>query len=101
MIEVPLNLPLDASLVNERAKADKVLAAAAIIASQFKVNFNTARGRGAAGGESDLRGGGDAGQREVIILDHAQAPHRQPDLWEDDRLRTPRPCSLKSSQPGP
>ena len=39
VIEVPLNLPLDASLVNERAKADKVMKAAALIASQFKVAF--------------------------------------------------------------
>ena len=30
VIEVPLNLPLDARLVNERAKADKVLKAAAV-----------------------------------------------------------------------
>ena len=52
VIEVPLNLPLDAGLVNERAKADKVLAAAAIIASQFKVKFTphvvTARQAGRA-----------------------------------------------------
>jgi APA family basic amino acid/polyamine antiporter len=39
VIEVPLNLPLDASLVNERAKAERVLKAAATIASQFKVKF--------------------------------------------------------------
>ena len=39
VIEVPLNLPLEARLVNERAKADKVLKAAAVIASQFKVKF--------------------------------------------------------------
>ncbi len=52
VIEVPLNLPLDASLVNERAKADKVLKAAALIASQFKVKFTphvvTARQAGRA-----------------------------------------------------
>jgi len=39
VIEVPLNLPLDARLVNERAKAEKVLKAAGVIASQFKVKF--------------------------------------------------------------
>jgi APA family basic amino acid/polyamine antiporter len=39
VIEVPLNLPLDASLVSERAKAERVLKAAAVIASQFKVKF--------------------------------------------------------------
>jgi APA family basic amino acid/polyamine antiporter len=39
VIEVPLNLPLDASLINERGKADRALKAAAVIASQFKVKF--------------------------------------------------------------
>jgi APA family basic amino acid/polyamine antiporter len=52
VIEAPLNLPLDASLVNERAKADTVLKAAALIASQFKVKFRphvvTARQAGPA-----------------------------------------------------
>jgi APA family basic amino acid/polyamine antiporter len=52
VIEVPLNLPLDARLVNERAKADKVLQAAGLIAQQFKVKFTphvvTARQAGKA-----------------------------------------------------
>ena len=52
VIEVPLNLPLDARLVNERAKGDQVLKAAATIASQFKVKFTgnvvTARQAGRA-----------------------------------------------------
>ena len=52
VIEVPLNLPLDASLVNERAKAAQALKAAATIASQFKVKFTphmvTARRAGRA-----------------------------------------------------
>jgi APA family basic amino acid/polyamine antiporter len=52
VIEVPLNLPLDASLVNERAKAEQVLKAGALIASQFKVKFTpsvvTARQAGRA-----------------------------------------------------
>ena len=52
VIEVPLNLPLDARLVNERAKADTVLKAGALIASQFKVKFTphvvTARQAGRA-----------------------------------------------------
>jgi len=39
VIEVPLNLPLDARLVNERARAEKVLKAAAVIADQFNVRF--------------------------------------------------------------
>ena len=39
VIEVPINLPLDASLVNERMRADQTLKAAATIASQFKVKF--------------------------------------------------------------
>jgi amino acid transporter/nucleotide-binding universal stress UspA family protein len=52
VIEVPLNLPLDARLVNEREKAEKVLKAAATIATQFKVKFTphvaTARQAGRA-----------------------------------------------------
>ncbi len=39
VIEVPLNLPLDARLVNERAKADRVLATAGRVADAFKVKF--------------------------------------------------------------
>ena len=67
VIEVPLNLPLDASLVNERAKADKVLKAAALIASQFKVGFTphvvTARQAGRAIVEEAAKR-----RSEVIIL---------------------------------
>jgi len=52
VIEVPLNLPLDARLVVERARADRTLAAAAFIAKQFKVKFTpvviTARSAGRA-----------------------------------------------------
>jgi amino acid transporter/nucleotide-binding universal stress UspA family protein len=52
VIEVPLNLPLDARLVNERDKAATVLKAAAAIAGQFKVKFTphivTARQAGRA-----------------------------------------------------
>jgi len=67
VIEVPLNLPLDARLVNERQKADRVLRAAAAIASQFKVKFTphivTARQAGRAIVEEAM------GRRsEVIIL---------------------------------
>jgi APA family basic amino acid/polyamine antiporter len=39
VIEVPLNLPLDAKLTRERTKAEQSLKAAALIASQFKVRF--------------------------------------------------------------
>ena len=39
VIEVPLNLPLDAKLTKERAKAEQVMKDAALIASQFKVRF--------------------------------------------------------------
>jgi basic amino acid/polyamine antiporter, APA family len=67
VIEVPLNLPLDASLVNERAKADKVLRAGALIASQFKVKFTpnvvTARQAGRAIVEEATRV-----RSEVIML---------------------------------
>jgi APA family basic amino acid/polyamine antiporter len=67
VIEVPLNLPLDATLVNERAKAEKVLKAAAVIADQFKVRFTprvvTARqaGRAIVDTSAELRS-------EVIML---------------------------------
>jgi len=67
VIEVPLNLPLGARLVNEAEKADKVLKAAAIIASQFKVKFTphvvTARNAGRAIVEEAV-----ARRSEVIIL---------------------------------
>jgi APA family basic amino acid/polyamine antiporter len=66
VIEVPLNLPLDASLVGERARADKVLKAAALIASQFKVKFTpgvvTARQAGRAIVEEAAR------QRSEVIM---------------------------------
>ena len=67
VIEVPLNLPLDARLVNERARAEKVLAAAAVIADQFKVKFTphvaTARQAGRAIVEEAIER-----RSEVIIL---------------------------------
>ncbi len=67
VIEVPLNLPLDASLASERTKADQALGAAALIASQFKVKFTphvaTERhaGRAIVGASARLRS-------EVIVL---------------------------------
>jgi amino acid transporter/nucleotide-binding universal stress UspA family protein len=52
IIEVPLNLPLDARLVDERARAERVLKAAGVIADQFKIKFTphvvTARQAGRA-----------------------------------------------------
>jgi APA family basic amino acid/polyamine antiporter len=67
VIEVPLNLPLDARLVSERAKADTVLSAGALIASQFKVKFTpnvaTARQAGRAIVEEAVRR-----RSEVIML---------------------------------
>ncbi len=39
VIEVPLNLPLNAKLTIEQAKAERIMNAAALIASQFKVKF--------------------------------------------------------------
>ena len=92
VIEVPLNLPLDARLVNERAKADKVLKAGALIASQFKVKFTpsvvTARQAGRAIVEEAV-----SVRSEVIMRGHdAKAAHRQPHLRPDDGLRAgPRP----------
>jgi hypothetical protein len=71
VIEGPLNLPLDAELVNERARAKRVLEAAALIARQFKVKFTphvvTARSAGRAIVE-------EAEQRrsEVIIMGTAR-----------------------------
>jgi basic amino acid/polyamine antiporter, APA family len=67
VIEVPLHLPLDAPLVQERARADRVLKAAAVIATQFKVQLTpvvvTARNTGRAiVDEADRR------RSEVIVL---------------------------------
>jgi APA family basic amino acid/polyamine antiporter len=71
VIEVPLNLPLDARLVHERQRADKVLGAAALIADQFKVRFTphviTARQAGRAIVEEAERR-----RSEVIILGTAR-----------------------------
>ena len=39
VLEVPLNLPLDARLVEERRRAERVVAAAALVADSFKVQF--------------------------------------------------------------
>ncbi len=67
VIEVPLNLPLNARLTQERAKAERILNAAALIASQFKVKFRphivTARqaGRAVCDQAEELRS-------EVIII---------------------------------
>ena len=71
VIEVPLNLPLDARLTNERAKADQILKAAATIAQQFGVRFTpqvvTARSAGRAiVDEAETR------RSEVIILGTAR-----------------------------
>jgi APA family basic amino acid/polyamine antiporter len=67
VIEVPLNLPVDARLVNERAKAEKVLAMAARVADAFKVKFTphviTARQAGKAIVEEAIER-----RSEVIIL---------------------------------
>jgi len=52
VIEVPMNLPLDARLTDERARAAEVLQEAVTLASQFKVKMNpiviTARSAGRA-----------------------------------------------------
>ncbi|HMK93497.1 MAG TPA: universal stress protein, partial [Thermoleophilia bacterium] len=52
VIEVPLNLPLDARLPRERENAERVLEQAALVADQFKVKLNpivvTARSAGRA-----------------------------------------------------
>ncbi len=92
VIEVPLNLPLEARLVSERAKADKVLKAGAIIASQFKVKFTphvvTARQAGRAIVEEA------ATRRSEVIMLGTTRKRRigEPRLREDHGLRArPRP----------
>ena len=87
VIEVPLNLPLDASLVNERAKADKVLKAAALIASQFKVKFTPNVVTARQAGRAIVEEAGRMTERGHHPGDHAQAAHRQPDLRAHDGLR--------------
>ena len=101
VIEVPLNLPLDASLVNERAKADRVMKAAAIIASQFKVRFTPHVVTARQAGTGDRRGGGHAPQRGHHPRHDAQAAHRQPDLREDHRLRARQRPVRGAPQSGP
>ena len=67
VIEVPLNLPLDARLTVDRQKADRVLATAARVADAFKVKFTphviTARQAGKAIVEQAIER-----RSEVIIL---------------------------------
>ena len=100
VIEVPLNLPLDARLVNERAKADKVLQAGALIASQFKVSSRPAsspRGRRAA--RSSRRPCASAARSSCWAP--PQAAYRQSHLRPHDGLRA-RPCALRGPpQPRP
>jgi len=71
VIEVPLNLPVDARLVLERQKAGQVLKAAATIAQQFGVKFTphvvTARSAGKAIVEE-----AEERRAEVIILGTAR-----------------------------
>ncbi|MFA4965174.1 MAG: universal stress protein [Thermoleophilia bacterium] len=67
VIEVPINLPLEAQLTRERERADGVLAAAAAIAGQFNVKLTpivvTARSAGRAIVEA-----AESQRSEVIIL---------------------------------
>jgi basic amino acid/polyamine antiporter, APA family len=67
VIEVPFNLPLDAELTEERGDADRVLARAATIASEFGVKLTpiviTARSAGRA-----IVGEAAARRSEVIVL---------------------------------
>ena len=67
VIEVPLNLPMDARLTEERRKAGRVLASAALVAQSFKVGFTphvvTARQAGKAVVEQAA-----ARRSEVIII---------------------------------
>ena len=95
VIEVPLNLPLDARLASERAKADKVLKAGGADRRQFKVEFTphvvTARQAGRAIVE-------EAGERrsEVIILGtDAQAAHRATASSGGTTRLRPRPRALR------
>ena len=71
VIEVPLNLPLDARLTSEREKAAKVLDTAARVADSFKVQFTphviTARQAGRAIVEE-----ADRRRSEVIIVGTAR-----------------------------
>ena len=88
VIEVPMNLPLDARLVKERARAQGVLTAAAAIANQFGVLMRphviTARGAGPGDRATSPR----SASREV---DHhrlrAQAAYRRIRVWQHGQLR--------------
>ncbi len=89
VIEVPLNLPLDAELREQRARAERVLGAAGLIAEQFKVHFApiivTARHAGRAIVEeadaAPLRGhhprhGQEAAHRRTRLRQHGRPRDR-------------------------
>ena len=78
VIEVPMILPLDAALEEERLRADRALKAAAVIASQFKVKLTPGRRDRAQHGQDDRRGGRATALRGDHPGDGAQAAHRRP-----------------------
>ena len=67
VIEVPINLPLDAPLVHERERADRALKAATVIASQFKVTLTPLVVTGRNTGRTIVEEA-DRRRSEVIIL---------------------------------
>ncbi len=76
VIEVPLNLPLDARLVNERAKGEQGAQGGRDHRLAVQGQVHRQRGDGATGGPGHRGGGRAAPQRSHHAGHDAQAPHR-------------------------
>ena len=92
VIEVPLNLPIDASLPEERERARQVLERAAQAADMFNVKLTPVIVTARSAGQGD-RGRGDRpplrGHRPRLA---GQAAHRRQGVRPHDRLRPQQPA---------
>ena len=101
VIEVPLNLPLDARLTRERAKADQVLKAAALIASQFKVTFTPHIVAARHAGRAIVDEAGVL-RSEVIVLGTMRKRRIADRVFGRTSDYVHRPCTVRgSAQPRP
>ena len=93
VIEVPLNLPLDARLSEERRKADRVLAAAALVADSFKVWFTPHVSPPAAG--KAIVEEASARRSRCHPRGHPEAPHWATSFRADvDYVLDHAPCEV-------
>ena len=95
VIEVPLNLPIDASLPEERERARQVLERTMNAADQFKVQAHADRRHGALGGQGDRRRGDRPPLRSHRARLAGQAPDRRQGVRPHHRLR-PQQSALRS-----